>query len=96
MPFPNPVSLPSFGTFVRELREHSDPPLTQAQAAGRLSEELAKLNPRFRLTQGMLSDLERGREEDPHPDLVRAMAAVFGVNRKDIIERLVTEKYSMA
>ena len=78
-----------FGGFVRSLRQRL-PTLSQPNAelkAERLGLGL--------VSQGRLSYLERGENDNPDPEMLREMAQLYGVTYESILSEWISDKYEV-
>jgi transcriptional regulator with XRE-family HTH domain len=82
-----PVFHPALGTFFKELRESRGWSLRGAASlAGR--RELA-------LTYQVLFRLEQGQVKNPEPEVMRAIASLYGLDYSDVVSRFIAMRYDL-
>jgi len=82
-----PIFHAEFGRYVAELRERRGWSQSDAARFG------GKKNPA--LTRQVLLHLEAGKTKDPDPEVLRAVALLYGVSYEQIVSKLVACRYGL-
>ena len=82
-------NLTRFGNYLRMVRSLKNIG-TQVQVAKMLQKK--GLNS----SQSLLAQYETGRIADPDPDLLRALAEIYGIDWVEMVLQLVEEKYALS
>lgn len=81
------VALPHFGSYLRTLRLLKNIG-TQQKVAQLLHRRGLK-----KISQGLIAKYEKGDICDPNPDVLLALAKVYGIDYVEMVLQLVEEKY---
>lgn len=85
-----PVFLPEFATYVEGLRKARKPKAwNQHEAAA----QAARRQETAALTRQVLLRLERGQIKNPETEVLAAISKLFGVPYREIVERLVQDRF---